>query len=112
MNIHEARSPRRPVIAGLGITDMSTRVYGKTAAQFAAEAVRLAAADAGITVPEIGGLLINPGVGDGLNLNLAADLQPQDLRVLSVVQSYGASAPGARPWLGADASRLPLGARQ
>src|SRR5450755_2727211 len=45
--------PRDPVIAGLGMTEIG-RVYGRTAAQFAAEAVRLAAADAGLALGDIG----------------------------------------------------------
>jgi acetyl-CoA acetyltransferase len=88
----DVASPRRPVISGLGITDMSKRVYGKTSAQFAADAIRLAAADAGIEVSDVGGLLINAGIGRDLGLSLAADLQMRDLRMLSEIQSYGSSA--------------------
>src|SRR6201994_2874189 len=88
----DVASPRRPVISGLGITDMSKRVYGKTSAQFAADAIRLAAADAGIAVSDVGGLLINAGIGRDLGLSLAADLQMRDLRMLSEIQSYGSSA--------------------
>jgi acetyl-CoA acetyltransferase len=83
---------RQPVIAGLGITDMSKRLYGKTASQFAADAVRLAAADAGLQVSEIGGLLTNAGISRALGMSLATDLQMRDLRMLSEIQSYGASA--------------------
>ena len=38
-------APRDPVIAGLGMTELG-KVYGPTAADFAAQAVRRAAADA------------------------------------------------------------------
>jgi len=41
------RPGRRPVIAGLGMTELG-RVYGRTSEQFAADAVRLAVADAGL----------------------------------------------------------------
>jgi acetyl-CoA acetyltransferase len=92
MTSQQTPDSRQPVIAGLGITDMSKRVYGKTASEFAADAIRLAAADAGIKVSDIGGLLINRGIGGDLGLDLAARLEMQDLRVLSEVQSYGASA--------------------
>ncbi len=44
-----------PAIAGLGITEQG-KVYGKTARQFAASAVRLAAADAGLRLDEIDGI--------------------------------------------------------
>jgi hypothetical protein len=42
----------QPAIAGLGITEEG-QVYGRTAPQFAAEAVRLAVADAGLTLADL-----------------------------------------------------------
>ena len=44
-------------IAGLGITEMG-KVYGRTATDFAAEAIALALDDAGLEADEIDGLLI------------------------------------------------------
>src|SRR5688572_2382726 len=76
-------------IAGLGITEMG-KVYGRTAASFADEAVRLAVADAGLTMADVDGLLINsPGA---LGLHLQWTLGLRDLRLLSEVQAYGSSA--------------------
>lgn len=78
-------------IVGLGMTEMG-KVYGRTATQFAADAVTRAAEDAGLALSEIDGLLINPGVGGDIALNLQFALQMHDLRMLSVIQSFGASA--------------------
>lgn len=79
-------------IAGVGITAMG-KIYGQTATDWAAQAVELAVADAGLTLPEVDGLLINPGSGvTDLGLPLARRLGLQDLHLLSVVQAYGSSA--------------------
>ncbi|MEV6041728.1 thiolase family protein [Nonomuraea sp. NPDC052116] len=82
---------RAPVIAGLGITEMG-KVYGRTAPEFAAEAVRLAAADAGIDLHEVDGLLTNTGITGDVGLGLQRDLGLRHLRLLSEVQAYGSSA--------------------
>ena len=82
---------RRPVIAGLGITEMG-RVYGRSAEDFAAAAVRLAVADAGLDLSDVDGLLTNAGLVGGVGLGLQRRLQLRDLSVLSEIQSYGASA--------------------
>ena len=82
----------RASIAGLGITEMG-RVYGRTAVELAAEAVALAAEDAGIRMQEIDGLLTNSGVGlSRVGLPLQHSLQMQNLSLLSEVQAYGSSA--------------------
>lgn len=78
-------------IAGLGMTDMG-KVYGRSATDFAVDAVTRAAHDAGLGLEEVDGLLINPGVGGDIALHLQFALQLRDLRMLSVVQSFGASA--------------------
>ncbi|WP_123667186.1 thiolase family protein [Actinocorallia herbida] len=82
---------RSPAIVGLGITEMG-KVYGRSASDFAAEAVRLAAADAGVGLHEVDGLLTNAGIGGDIGIGLQRDLGLHDLRVLSSVQSFGASA--------------------
>ena len=82
---------RRPVIAGLGITEMG-KVYGRTTARFAADAVRLAVADAGLELSDVDGLLTNTGMSGGVGLGLQQQLQLRDLRIFSEVQSFGASA--------------------
>jgi len=81
----------RPVICGLGMTELG-KVYGRSAAQFAAGAVRLAAADAGLAFGDIDGLLVSSGVTNGVHLELAQDLGLHDLSLLAEMQSYGSTA--------------------
>src|ERR1035441_4965573 len=83
--------PHDPVIAGLGMTEIG-RVYGRTAAQFAAEAVRLAAADAGLALGDTDGLLVSPGSTGGVHLGLQRDLDLHDLKLLTRMQAYGSTA--------------------
>jgi acetyl-CoA acetyltransferase len=83
--------PRRPVICGLGMTGLG-KVYGPSAAQFAADAVRLAAADAGMALADIDGLLVSSGVTNGVHLDLQLDLGLRDLALLSQMQAYGSTA--------------------
>jgi acetyl-CoA acetyltransferase/uncharacterized OB-fold protein len=78
-------------IAGLGMTSLG-RVYGQSPRRLAASAVRLAAADAGMALADIDGLLICPGITGGLDVGLAGLLGLQDLALLAVVNSFGASA--------------------
>ena len=78
-------------IAGLGITEMG-KVYGRTAAQFAADAVTAAATDAGLELSDIDGLLTNAGVSRGIGVGLQRDLGLRRLRLLSEVQAFGSSA--------------------
>jgi acetyl-CoA acetyltransferase len=78
-------------IAGLGITEMG-KVYGRSALDFAADAVRLAVDDAGLELADVDGLLVNPGLSGGLGIGLAAQLGLYDLPLLSVINAYGASA--------------------
>lgn len=69
-------------------------VYGRTPASFAAEAVRLAAADAGLGLSEIDGLLTSSGTSGGVGLGLQRDLGLFDLRLLSEMQAFGSTAGG------------------
>ena len=79
-------------IAGLGLTEVG-KVYGKTSFDLAAEAVRTATEDAGLTLADLDGLLINPGMAKpGLDLSLARRLGLRDLRVLTQMTAFGASA--------------------
>jgi len=79
------------VIAGLGMTDLG-KVYGRVPADFAADAVRRAAADAGLRLADIDGLLTSSGVTGGVSVDLQRDLGLADLRLLSHMQSYGSTA--------------------
>src|SRR6185437_6059180 len=60
--------------------------------RLAAQAVRRAAADAGLALADLDGLLICPGITGGLDVSLAGTLGLRDLALLSVVNSFGASA--------------------
>jgi acetyl-CoA acetyltransferase len=68
------------------------KVYGQTSAQFAAEAVRLAVADAGLRLADVDGLLTSSGVSGGISIDLQRDLGLTDLRLLSHMQAYGSTA--------------------
>ncbi|HEX5189558.1 MAG TPA: OB-fold domain-containing protein [Streptosporangiaceae bacterium] len=78
-------------IAGLGMTSLG-RVFGSSPRRLAAAAVRLAAADAGMAVSDLDGLLVCPGITGGLDIGLAGQLGMRDLALLAVVNSFGASA--------------------
>jgi acetyl-CoA acetyltransferase len=80
-------------IAGLGITEVG-KVYGRSAADFAADAVRRAAADAGLELHDIDGLLVSGGLNrrDRVDLSLQGDLGLADLRLLVEMNAFGASA--------------------
>jgi acetyl-CoA acetyltransferase len=82
---------RDPVIAGLGITEVG-RVYDRTAPEFAADAVRLAAADAGLALGDIDGLLVSSGLSGDVKIDLQKRLGLRDLRLLSELQAFGATA--------------------
>jgi acetyl-CoA acetyltransferase len=82
---------RRPVIAGLGLTEVG-RVYDRSADDFAAEAIRRAATDAGLGLSQVDGLLLSSGVSGGVGLSLQADLGLRNLRFLTTMQAYGATA--------------------
>ena len=85
---------RGAAIAGLGMTSLG-RVYGQSPRRLAASAVRQAAADAGMALADIDGLLICPGITGGLDVGLAGLLGLRDLALLAVVNSFGASAAAA-----------------
>ena len=82
---------RTAAIVGAGLTAVG-KVFDRTAQQFAAEAVRLAVDDAGLALADLDGLLINAGMSGGPNLTLARDLGLRNLRLLSQVNVFGASA--------------------
>jgi acetyl-CoA acetyltransferase len=85
-------SPRlRPVIAGLGMTELG-KVYGRTAPQFAAEAVRLAAVDAGLALADIDGLIVSGGLDATVDLTLQGLLGLTDLNLFTQMQAYGSTA--------------------
>ena len=81
----------QPAIAGLGITEQG-KVYGRTAPQFAAEAVRLAAADAGLALGDLDGLIVSGGLSNTVGIDLQGSLGLTDLRLLTYMQGFGSTA--------------------
>lgn len=81
----------RAAIVGLGMTELG-RVYDRTVSDFAAEAVRRAVADAGLSMSDVDGLLVSSGLSERLTLSLARDLQMGDLRLASEMQAFGSTA--------------------
>ncbi|MFC5747217.1 thiolase family protein [Actinomadura rugatobispora] len=78
-------------IAGLGMTELG-KVYGRSSTDLAAEAVRLAVADAGLALGDVDGLLVSAGVKQDVGVALAAVLGLGDLGILSQVNAFGATA--------------------
>ncbi|MGU3432553.1 thiolase family protein [Actinomycetes bacterium M1A6_2h] len=82
---------RNAAIVGCGLTEVG-KVFGRSARGFAADAVRLAVADAGLDLADVDGLLINARTGTDLDLTLARSLGLHDLKLLSQINAFGASA--------------------
>jgi acetyl-CoA acetyltransferase len=78
-------------IAGLGMTELG-KVYGRSPRRLAADAVRLAVADAGLTLGDVDGLLVSHGMAGSPNIELAETLGLRDLRLLSHMNAFGATA--------------------
>ncbi len=80
-------------VAGLGITEMG-KVYGKSASDFAAEAIALALDDAGLGFNDVDGLLVHSNLSPEMTVNLQWSLGFHDLPVLAAIGAYG-STPAA-----------------
>lgn len=86
------KSKHRAAIVGIGITEMG-KIYGRTDADFASEAIALALADSGLAKSDIDGLLISPTSQPGMTPWLHMTLGLRDLSLLSMMNSgYGATA--------------------
>ena len=88
--------PRHPLrgaaaICGLGLTEVG-RVYDRTTSDFAAEAVLLALADAGLEKRELDGLLVSGGISGGPDLSLAYVLGLPELALYTQMNAYGSTA--------------------
>jgi acetyl-CoA acetyltransferase len=78
-------------IAGLGMTELG-KVYGRSPRRLAADAVRAAAADAGLPLADVDGLIVSTGLSGSPGIELAGTLGLRDLRLLTQMNSYGATA--------------------
>jgi acetyl-CoA acetyltransferase len=77
-------------IAGLGITEMG-KIYGRTAADFAAHAVAHPLEDAGVQKSDVDGLLINGNGNEHMTPYLQMALGFQDLSMLNVMSAAGST---------------------
>jgi acetyl-CoA acetyltransferase len=83
---------KRPAaIVGLGITPMG-KVYGRSATDFAGEAIALALDDAGLEKADVDGLLINANLSPEMQPMLQMSLGFEDLTLLNAMTSYGSTA--------------------
>ena len=78
-------------IAGLGVTEMG-KIYGRSATDFALEAIELALADAGLEKDEVDGLLINANMSREMDLQLQGALGLENLSLVNVMNAYGSTA--------------------
>ena len=78
-------------IAGLGMTELG-RVFGRSPRRLAADAVRAAVADAGLALADLDGLLVSHGMAGSPNIELADTLGLRDLRLLTHLNAFGATA--------------------
>jgi acetyl-CoA acetyltransferase len=81
----------RAAIAGLGITETG-KVYGRSTADFAADAVRRAVADAGLALADVDGLLLSNGISGGVDFALQRELGLHELRLMTQLSAAGATA--------------------
>jgi acetyl-CoA acetyltransferase len=77
-------------VAGLGVTAMG-KIYGRSASDFAAEAIQLALVDAGLHKAEVDGLLINANLSAEMNPSTQMALGFQDLALFNVMNAYGST---------------------
>src|SRR3954463_3782424 len=89
--LHERGSTVSAAIAGLGITEMG-KVYGRTATDFAGDALALALDDAGLQAADVDGLLINGNQSAEMTPTLQFSLGLTDLTLVNVMSAFGATA--------------------
>jgi acetyl-CoA acetyltransferase len=78
-------------IVGLGITDMG-KIYDRSGADFAADAVTAAVADAGLRKSDIDGLLVNGNLWPESQPTLQMTLGLEDLTLCSAMTAAGSTA--------------------
>src|SRR3954451_1970744 len=89
--LHERGSTVSAAIAGLGITEMG-KVYGRTASDFAGDALALALDDAGLQAGDVDGLLINGNQSAEMTPALQFSLGLTDLTLVNVMSAFGSTA--------------------
>lgn len=67
------------------------KIYGRSATDFAAEAIQLALHDAGLQKSEVDGLLINANLSSEMNPQTQMALGFQDLALFNVMNAYGST---------------------
>src|SRR3954452_17547435 len=87
----EGHPPVTAAIAGLGITEMG-KVFGRTASDFAGEAIALALDDAGLAADDVDGLLINANQSPEMVPTLQFSLGLTDLTLVNVMSAFGSTA--------------------
>jgi acetyl-CoA acetyltransferase len=75
----------------LGLTEVG-KVYDRTAADFAAQAVINAVTDAGLQLSDVDGMLVSSGVMPGTTMSLSRELGMRNLRLLTEMNCHGAGA--------------------
>lgn len=78
-------------LVGWGVTDVG-KVYGRSTTDFAADAVRRAAADAGLAATDVDGLLTSSGLRHDLGVRLQDTLGLRNLRLNTEMNAFGATA--------------------
>jgi acetyl-CoA acetyltransferase len=79
-------------IVGLGLTEMG-KVYGRTAVDFAAEAIAVALEDAGLERADLDGLLVNANARfDDIGPRVQMALGLENLTLVNVMNSFGSTA--------------------
>jgi acetyl-CoA acetyltransferase len=78
-------------IAGLGITPMG-KIYGKSASDFAADAIALALEDSGLKKADLDGLIVCASTSPEMNPFLQMTLGLTDLRLLQTLNAFGSTA--------------------
>jgi acetyl-CoA acetyltransferase len=68
------------------------KIYGRSATDFAAEAVALALADAGLEKRDVDGLLVNVNLSPDMNYRLQMALGLEDLRLVNAMSAAGSTA--------------------
>ncbi|MFF3572255.1 thiolase C-terminal domain-containing protein [Nocardia jiangxiensis] len=89
MNRVTSKVPTTAVV-GLGVTEMG-KIYGRSTADFAAEAIALALADAGLGKSDVDGLLINGNGDPAMEPRLQFTLGLENLRMLNSMRAFGST---------------------